>query len=484
MDGTLIQISRRRPAARDGRRRLFIRTFGCQMNEYDSEKLARLLQDRYDMTADPQLADLILVNTCSVRDKPEQKLYSVLGEYRELKQARPDLLIGVGGCVAQQEGQGIVDRSSAVDFVFGTHNLSLVPALIDRRVASGTPQIAVDYRDEWEELPAGFAGGSRVSVFVSISRGCNKNCAYCIVPTTRGPEVSRDAEEILKEVRLAVLQGAREVVLLGQTVNSWGLDFKPRRRFTELLALVADIPGVERIRFTSPHPQEVREDFFEAVRNIPQIARHIHMPLQSGSDRILKAMNRNYRVERYLRIIEGLRSAASDIAITTDLIVGFPGESAEDFSATLEVMRTVRYENSYSFMFSPRPGTVAAALEDSVPEEVKLQRLQELQALQLELTSDRLREWEGAEVEVLIEGPTRYDPSRMQGKTSQSFTLNLDEPCAEALPGSVILARVTGSSRFTLKGSVLRVLKPFKAISPAELLGRPGVPAVAAESAP
>jgi tRNA-2-methylthio-N6-dimethylallyladenosine synthase len=437
------------------RRGVYIRTFGCQMNEYDSQKLEKILEPNYFSVDAPEKADLVLINTCSVREKPEHKLFSLLGEMKELKSQNPDLMIGVGGCVAQQEGKNIVDRSSVVDFVFGTHNLSLVPTLIERREQGAEPQVAVDYRDEWEELPLGFSGKERVSVFVSISRGCNKNCTYCIVPTTRGKEVSRSADEIKKEVRIATHRGAREVVLLGQTVNSYGLDFRPRSSFVKLLEDLSAIDGVERIRFTSPHPQEVRQDFIDLVCENPKICHHIHMPLQSGSDKILKAMNRNYRRAKYLGIIEELRRRVPDMAITTDIIVGFPGETEEDFQQTLEVMDLVDFDNSYSFVFSPRPGTKAAELEDPVPFERKLEQLKELQARQEVMTAKRLRAWQGKDVEVLLDGPSHLDPKKLQGRTSQNILLNLTEAHEDLQPGMTIPVHVTGTGRFTLKGDVL-----------------------------
>lgn len=450
-----------RPRSRrgTGRQGVYIRTFGCQMNEYDSAKLAKILEKDYRSVSTPAEADLVIINTCSVRDKPEQKLYSLLGEMRELKVQNPSLMVGVGGCVAQQEGETIVKRSSAVDFVFGTHNLSLVPSLIQLRKGGSRPQVAINYRDEWEDLPLGLDEKSRISVFVSISRGCNKNCTYCIVPTTRGPEVSRAMDEILKEVRIAVHRGAKEVVLLGQTVNSYGLDMRPRRSFVELLGEVAKTPGLERIRFTSPHPQEIRQDFIDLVCDTPKVCRHVHMPLQSGSDRILKAMNRNYRRNRYLSIIEAIKNRVPDMAITTDLIVGFPGETEEDFRATLELMKIVRFENSYSFAFSPRPGTPAASLEDNTTHEQKIERLRELQALQESITAERLASYVGKEVEVLLDGPSHSDPSKMQGRISQNVTLNLNDKDESLVPGSTVLCRVSDAARFTLRGDALKTLR-------------------------
>ena len=433
---------------------LFIKTFGCQMNNYDSDKLEKILESQYNRIDNPEKADLILVNTCSVRDKPEQKLYSLLGEYREIKKINPSLMIGVGGCVAQQEGDNIIKRSRDVDFVFGTHNLSLVPSLIKQRHSLGKPQVAVNYRDEWEDLPLGLSDKSRVSVFVSISRGCNKNCAYCIVPTTRGREVSRDINEILKEVKISVHRGAKEIVLLGQTVNSYGLDLNPKIKFVELMRQVGEVEGVERIRFTSPHPQEVRADFYDLVASNPKVCRHIHMPLQAGSDRILKAMNRNYRKKRYLDIIEGLKTRVPDISITTDIIVGFPGETEEDFQETLEVMKIVEFDSSYSFMFSPRPGTKAEFMEGQLSKEVMLDRLQRLQALQQEITDLNLAKWVNKETEVLIDGPSSFDPTKLQGRNSQNILVNFTHPTPELEPGQIVNVKITGTSKYTLKGEV------------------------------
>ena len=438
---------------------VYIKTFGCQMNVYDTEKLYRILDDSYSQVDTPNEADLVLINTCSVRDKPEQKLYSLLGELRRLKDENPEMLIGVGGCVAQQEGETITKKSAAVDFVFGTHNLSLVPSLIELRRSGAAPQVAIDYRDEWEDLPLGITGDSRVSAFVSISRGCNKNCSYCIVPTTRGKEVSRAPSEIEREVRILAHRGAREIILLGQTVNSYGRDLEPRMKFTGLLDSLSAIDGIERIRFTSPHPQEVRQDFFDLVAENPKICQHIHMPLQAGSDRVLKLMNRNYRKQRYLDIIQGLRERTPNISITTDIIVGFPGETEEEFEETLEVMKAVEFDSSYSFIFSPRPGTLAADMEDTLSHAEKLERLQRLQALQNEITTRRLQSWLGKEVEVLLDGPSKDGSGRLQGRISQNILLNLNEVDEALEPGMLVMAKVTAAARYTLKGDVLRLVE-------------------------
>jgi tRNA-2-methylthio-N6-dimethylallyladenosine synthase len=444
-----------RKGAEQARKKVFIRTFGCQMNEYDSAKLYRILEDQYQSVDAADKADLVIVNTCSVRDKPEQKLYSYLGQMKELKEQNPNMLIGVGGCVAQQEGHRIVKRSKTVDFVFGTHNLSLVPSLINKRENGSEPQVAVDYRDEWEELPLGLSDGNRISVFVSISRGCNKNCTYCIVPTTRGREVSRDPGEIEREARIAVHRGAREVVLLGQTVNSYGLDLVPRLKFSDLLNRLSQIVGLERIRFVSPHPQEVRADFIDLVTSNPKICRHIHMPLQSGSNSILKAMNRNYRRERYLEIIEQLKARVPDMSITTDIIVGFPGETEQDFAETLEIVDLVQFDSTYSFMFSPRPGTEAALLEDSVPDHEKLRRLQYLQARQDSITNQRLAAWIGKQGEILIDRASQLDENRFQGRLSQNILVNLEETDQNLKLGMIVPVEITAASRFTLKARTI-----------------------------
>lgn len=453
----LVTINKNEGTDKDGasKKRVFIKTFGCQMNEYDSLKLARILESSHTQVTRPEDADLVLINTCSVRDKPEQKLYSLLGEIREIKSINPNLTIGVGGCVAQQEGDAIIKKSRDVGFVFGTHNLSLVPSLIDQFKKTNEPQVAVNYRDEWEDMPLGFTDQPRTVAFVSISRGCNKNCTYCIVPRTRGPEVSRPLEEILREIKILVHKGAKEVVLLGQTVNSYGLDFSPRLSFVELLKQVAAIEGVERIRFTSPHPQEIREDFIDLVCTEPKVCRHVHMPLQSGSDTILKAMNRNYRRKRYLNIIESLKARVPDMAITTDIIVGFPGETREDFEQTLDVMRQVEFDASYSFAFSSRPGTEAASMVDDVTEEEKFSRLYELQALQVELTNKKLAQWVGQEGELLIDGVTAIDPNLMRGRLSQNIVVNMNKPLVGKKVGDFVRVRIVAASKNTLRAEPL-----------------------------
>lgn len=437
---------------------VFIKTYGCQMNEYDSLKLEKILEHTHQKVDSPEKADLVLINTCSVRDKPEQKLYSLLGRMSELKAEKPSLMVGVCGCVAQQEGENIVKRSKAVDLVFGTHNLSLVPSLLERRKSGLPPQIAIDYREDWEDLPLGFPEYEKVSAFVSISRGCNKNCSYCIVPTTRGKEVSRSPDEILREIKIAVHRGVREIMLLGQTVNSYGIDLNPKMKFTDLLQCVSDIEGLERVRFMSPHPQEIKSDFIDLVTMNPKICHHIHMPLQSGSDRILKLMNRNYRKKRYLEIISELKSKVPEMVFTTDIIVGFPGETDDDFEETLSVMREVKFINCYSYIYSDRPGTIASHMSGQIPYEEKLRRLQVLQAEQKEISQEVLTPWLGKTTRVLVDAKsvfqTRNNMTSWQGRNSQNIVINFESDDPSLKPGAFANVRIIEVSNYTLRGEI------------------------------
>ena len=460
---------------------LYIKTFGCQMNEYDSQKVAGLLSSGYRIVDSPEEAQVIFVNTCSVRDKAEQKLYSILGRYRALKTDNPELIVGVGGCVAQQEGKKIAKRDKVVDFVVGTHNLSLVPSLVEniKNKRGSAQQVAIDYREEWEDLPddfvplesanqsihsPSFSLFQPVRALVSIQRGCAKNCAFCVVPRTRGPEVSRAADEVLREIKLKVSMGAKEVLLLGQTVNSYGKDLNPRIKFSQLVRQISDIDGVERIRFTSPHPAEVKPDFIQLYKEIPQLVPHIHLPLQSGNNRVLKIMNRNYRRERYLEIISELRAIRSDIAITSDIIVGFPTETEEEFEDTLDVMRQVRYHASYSFKYSKRPLTKAVAIfseEEEIPKEVQSRRLTELQALQTEHSEERNAQYLNTEQKVLVEG-FRVNSSKnisegLRGRTPYNVLVDIalgENKTAESLVGSLRSVSISKSGAHGLRGNL------------------------------
>ena len=467
-----------------GRKRLFVKTFGCQMNEYDSEKLVRLLGASHSPVSEMEQADLVMINTCSVREKGEHKLFSLLGELRELKQTRPELLVGVMGCVAQQEGEAISKRNKVVDLVVGTQNLSLVPSLIESVQAGRGRQIAVDYREEWEDLPLGFAvengenssteeetlaqpewTKSRVRALVSIQRGCNKNCSYCVVPTTRGPEVSRDPSEILREISLKARLGAKEVLLLGQTVNSFGRDLEPRYAFETLIREISQIPGIERIRFISPHPAEVKTAFLKLYSEVPQLMPHIHLPLQSGSDRILRLMNRNYKTRRYREIVEEIRSEIPNIAITTDIIVGFPTETEEDFEATMDLVRETQFQNAFSFKYSRRPNTTAIVdfkEEDEVESAVAQRRLERLQTLQTEASKRWNERFLGTDVPVLIEAVRRVEKdfgvTQAWGKTPENTPVEImDSPdwSTRIKPGDIQAIRIQHSSAHGFRGSLV-----------------------------
>ena len=444
---------------------VFVKTYGCQMNEYDSEKMISLLSSDYAPVSSLEEAEVVIVNTCSVREKAEHKLYSYLGKLRDLKSSRKDLVIGVGGCVAQQEGEKIIKRNPAVDFVVGTHNLSLVPSLVSRAKAGFDPQVAVDYREEWEELPEAFDSLSAqsdesyvspVRALVAIQRGCNKNCAFCVVPNTRGPEVSRSLDEILREVKLKVRLGAREVLLLGQTVNSYGRDLNPRVAFENLIEELAKIDGLARIRFTSPHPADVRPKFIELYGRIPQLCPHIHLPLQSGNDRVLKLMNRNYRKARYLKIVDGLRERVPEIAISADIIVGFPTETEEEFLETLEVMERVRYSFVYSFKYSKRPNTAAVlrfSSDEEVEESVAQRRLERLQNLQDRIGREINAARFGQIIEVLVEGESRNFSHLVRGRSPENTVVEVEGGKPEI--GELVQVQITHTGAHGLRGTLL-----------------------------
>lgn len=448
---------------------LYIKTYGCQMNEYDTEKFYNLMSGTHRKVDTPEDAEIVILNTCSVREKAEHKLRSELGEISLLKRKRGDMIIGVGGCAAQQEGKKILKLNKGVDFVVGTHNLSLVPSMVEKVKRGEGPQVSVDYREEWEELPEEFdsfmsaeTGMQTFSQYaqptralVAIQRGCSKNCSYCVVPTTRGAEVSRDPTEIERELRLKVRLGAKEVMLLGQTVNSYGKDLTPKIRFENLVERLSRIEGLERIRFTSPHPQDVRPEFIKLYSDIPSLCPHIHLPLQSGSDRVLKLMNRNYRMKRYYEIVDSLREAVPNIAITTDIIVGFPTETEEDFNLSLEAMRRVGYSSSYSFIYSKRPNTTAIndyAPEDHLPDSVAKERLYRLQDLQSELSYNYNCRYENQIVDVLIEGSENNLKSKLRGRTPENIWCEVLTGDVNIKSGQTVKAKVTSISKFGIRG--------------------------------
>ncbi|MGH8265715.1 MAG: tRNA (N6-isopentenyl adenosine(37)-C2)-methylthiotransferase MiaB, partial [Steroidobacteraceae bacterium] len=394
-------------------RRYFIKTFGCQMNEYDSARMADVLHAGGELTAtdDPREADVLLMNTCSVREKAQEKVFSLLGKWRRLKARRPELIIGVGGCVASQEGAGITERAPFVDLVFGPQTLHRLPQMIEELRRTGRPVVDVSFPEieKFDHLPAPRAEGARA--FVSIMEGCSKYCSFCIVPYTRGEEVSRAFDSVLAEVRALAAQGVAEVTLLGQNVNAYAgpMGDGAQVDLATLIHHVARVPGIERIRFTTSHPLEFSDSLIEAFANVPQLADHLHLPVQSGSDRVLALMKRGYTTLEFKDKVRRLRAVRPGISISSDFIVGFPGESERDFAATLTLAREVGFDQSFSFLYSRRPGTPAASLPDEVPHEEKQQRLARLQA-QLESQAHAISEsMVGTRQRVLIERPAKKD---------------------------------------------------------------------------
>ncbi len=413
---------------------LYIKTFGCQMNEYDSEKMRDVLEAAHGMalTDDPRVADVLLVNTCSVREKAQEKVFSLLGQWRLLKQQRPQVVIGVGGCVASQEGDGITARAPFVDLVFGPQTLHRLPQMIDGLRSSGRTQIDVSFPEieKFDRLPEPRANGA--TAFVSIMEGCSKYCSFCVVPYTRGEEVNRPFEQVLAEVRHLAGLGVREITLLGQNVNAYAgpMADGTAADLATLIHAVAAIAGIERIRFTTSHPLEFDDSLIEAYANVPKLNNLLHLPVQSGSDRILAAMKRRHTVLEYKQKLRRLRAVRPDICISTDLIVGFPGETDADFAATMDLVAEVGFDQSFTFLYSRRPGTPAAALQNEVPAEVKQERLvllqQRLNAQALAI-SERMV---GTTQRVLVERPAKRDPRQLAGRTDNNRWVNFDAPAA------------------------------------------------------
>ena len=437
-------------------KKVFIKTFGCQMNEYDSDKMADVLgaAQGYESTDDPEQADLILFNTCSVREKAQEKVFSDLGRYKHLKER--GVLIGVGGCVASQEGEEIIKRAPYVDVVFGPQALHRLPELLNARAARHKPQVDISFPEieKFDHLPPARVEGS--SAFVSIMEGCSKYCSYCVVPYTRGEEVSRPFEDVLVEVAGLADQGVKEVTLLGQNVNAYlgkmG-DTAEIADFALLLEYVSEIPGIERIRYTTSHPNEFTPRLIEAYARLPKLVSHLHLPVQHGSDKILMAMKRGYTAMEYKSTIRKLRAIRPEMAMSSDFIVGFPGETEEDFQKMMKLIHDVRFDNSFSFIFSPRPGTPAANLHDDTPHEVKLRRLQELQAVINNNIKDISDERVGTVQRLLVEGLSKRDGSELMGRTECNRVVNF--PGNERLIGQMIDVKITEARTFTLRGEVV-----------------------------
>jgi tRNA-2-methylthio-N6-dimethylallyladenosine synthase len=441
--------------------KLYLRTFGCQMNEYDSDKIADVLRaaDGMERTEHPEDADLIVFNTCSVREKAQEKVFADLGRVRHLKRAKPGLMIAVGGCVASQEGGAIVERSPFVDVVFGPQTLHRLPQLLDQRRATGRPQVDISFPliEKFDRLPEPRV--ERARAYVSIMEGCSKYCSFCVVPYTRGEEVSRPFADVMAEIALLVGQGVKEVTLLGQNVNAWrhtigGNAGGRMADFAELLAFVSEIEDVERIRYTTSHPRDFTQRLIDAHAALPKLAPHVHLPVQSGADRILAAMKRGYTALEYRSIVRRLRRARPDISVSSDFIVGFPGESEADFEATLRLARELEFDDSYCFLYSPRPGTPAAELPDALAPEAKLERLQRLQA-QIQLQSAAIAErMVGSTERVLVEGASRKRAHELAGRTGNNRVVNF--PGAAELVDRFADVRITGCRPHSLRGELVK----------------------------
>ena len=441
----------------------YIKTFGCQMNEYDSSKMADVLNAAHGMVAAsiPEDADVILFNTCSVREKAQEKVFHDLGRVRHLKEQRAGLILGVGGCVASQEGAAIVARAPYVDLVFGPQTLHRLPAMIEARRTTGRPQVDISFPEieKFDHLPPARVQGG--SAFISIMEGCSKYCTFCVVPYTRGEEVSRPLDDILTEVAELAAQGVKEVTLLGQNVNAYrGVVRDPAAPATNgepadlalLLEYAAAIPGIERLRYTTSHPREVTPRLIDVYARLPQLVNHVHLPVQSGSDRVLAHMKRGYSVLEYKSIVRRLRKVRPDISITSDFIVGFPGETAGDFAATLKLIEEVVFDASFSFVYSPRPGTPAAALADDTPHETKLARLRELQALLDAQAAGISAAMVGTTQRVLIEGVSKKDARDLAGRTDNNRIVNFAG--APRLIGQFVDVTITAALSHTLRGKV------------------------------
>ncbi len=431
---------------------LYLKTFGCQMNEYDSARMADVLRaaEGLELTEDLGRADVVLLNTCSIREKAEDKVYSYLGIYHELKARRPGVLIGVGGCVASQEGEAVLERAPFVDVVFGPQTLHRLPALLAEVRRTGRPQVDVSFpeNEKFDELPQ--PKTSAATAFVSIMEGCSKYCSFCVVPYTRGEEISRPFAQVLEEVGALAAQGVSEVTLLGQNVNGYAGDLGDGESadLALLIEHVASVPGIERIRYTTSHPLEFGERLIAAYGRVPKLVNHLHLPVQSGSDRILAAMKRGYTALEYKQKVRRLRAVRPDIAVSSDFIVGFPGETERDFEATLRLIDDVGFDQSFSFIYSARPGTPAAALPDPVPHAVAQRRLEQLQARINGLARERSARLVGTRQRVLVERPARRDARQLAGRTEDNRWVNFDGPAAligryaellitEALPNSL-----------------------------------------------
>jgi len=443
-------------------KKLFIRTFGCQMNEYDSDKMFDVLAASEDIvkTDTPEDADIILFNTCSVREKAQERVFHDLGRVRLLKKAKPGLIIGVGGCVASQEGAAIVARAPYVDVVFGPQTLHRLPQMIAERRRIGKSQVDISFPEieKFDNLPPAKVDGA--SAFVSIMEGCSKFCTFCIVPFTRGQEVSRPFDDVLTEVAGLAAQGVKEITLLGQNVNAYRGAMSGSEEKADLalvIEYIAEIPGIERIRYTTSHPRELSQRLIDVYRKVPKLVSHLHLPVQSGSDRVLAAMKRGYTALEYKSLVRKLRAARPDLSLSSDFIVGFPGETAEDFEKTMKLIDEVGFDASFSFLYSARPGTPAAELHDDTPHEVRLERLMRLQARIEELAHTVSQAMVGTVQRVLVEGLSRKDENELAGRTDNNRIVNFVGGSATSarLIHQFVDLRITSALPHSLRGEIV-----------------------------
>jgi len=440
--------------------KLYIKSFGCQMNEYDSGRMADVLRQAHGMepTDDPAAADVILFNTCSVREKAQEKIFSDLGRVKDLKRANPRLLIGVGGCVASQEGPAIVERAPYVDLVFGPQTLHRLPQMIDARRSGGAPQVDVSFPEieKFDNLPPARPQGA--TAYVSAMEGCSKYCSFCVVPYTRGEEVSRPLDDVLTEVAELAQQGVREVTLLGQNVNAYRGNASDGSiaDLALLIEYVAAVPGIGRVRYTTSHPREFTQRLIDAHAGIAALVPHVHLPVQAGSDRVLAAMKRGYTVLEYKSLVRRLRAVRPDVSISSDFIVGFPGETDSDFEATLKLVESIGFDASFSFVYSRRPGTPAAELPDATPRAVKLERLQRLQATIEQQAAQISERMVGTRQRVLVEGSARKDAAELSGRTANNRVVNFPGP--SNLIGRFADVDITAALPHSLRGDLAAAL--------------------------
>lgn len=438
-------------------KKVFIKTFGCQMNEYDSDRMLDSLRESHQVekTDSEADADIILLNTCSVREKAQEKVFSQLGRWKKLKDQNPELVIGVGGCVASQEGDNIVQRAPYVDMVFGPQTLHRLPKMYDEVRSNQASSIDISFPEieKFDVLPAPKVDG--VTAFVSIMEGCSKYCSFCVVPYTRGEEFSRPFDDVLAEVYTLAQQGIREVTLLGQNVNAyWGpMHDGSMADFALLIRYVAEIDGIDRIRYTTSHPLEFSDSLINVYADVPKLVNHLHLPVQSGSDRILAAMKRRYKAADYVKIIEKVRKIRPDISLSSDFIIGFPGETDQDFEDTMQLIETIGYDQSFSFIYSARPGTPASDLEDNVPMDVKQARLQRLQKRIVEMAFEISETMVGSVQTVLVDRPARKDPKQISGRTENNRVVNFDGDLA--LIGQFVDVEITEALPNSLRGVMI-----------------------------